>query len=549
MLQSTKQIFQILNPRDIKSLSFLLFFSLITSFLELINLGFVYVFIKTIFDQELLRDLVSNYFIFLNHLSYKTLIFLMTFIFISFFLLKSFIIIVLVYFNNKIVYKFYSNFSFNLYSHFLLNNHFYTIKKEKSKIQNSILHETQNLTKLILFEISKYIEILNIFLIVIFLFFLNTKIFLCLFAFYSLFIFVIYNSYKFKLKSFGKIRLNSIENLSLYVSDSLSFIDEISIYKKHNLFFSIFKNKINQLSNSLMKQNIYLSIPRYLFEILFIISIGIIIFIAFSLNLPVGEIAAIFGVYAASAFKILPSVNKLINVFQNINLLLPILDRLLVIKNKFVKFKSKINRTNNLKTLNIENLTFRFGKKDIFKNLSFSSNRGDCIALKGPSGSGKTTILKIIAGIYTKYEGQIFFNNYNGKNIDTFKIAYVSQDNFIFNETLLFNISLSHNVKNSKEISKILKFFNINLELNYILSENGSNLSEGQRQRICLIRALNYKPDLLLMDEPSSALDEKIKIKIFKYIKNNFKRKIIIFSTHDKDLLSMSNKIINLASK
>ena len=549
MLQSTKQILQILNPRDIRSLSFLLFFSLITSFLELINLGFVYVFIKTIFDQELLNNLVSHYFIFLSHLSYKNLIFLMTFIFISFFLLKSFIIILLVYFNNKIVYKFYSDFSFNLYSHFLLNNHFYTIKKEKSKIQNSILHETQNLTKLIIFEISKYIEILNIFLIVIFLFFLNTKIFLCLFAFYSLFIFVIYNSYKLKLKTFGKIRLNSIENLSLYVSDSLSFIDEISIYKKHNLFFSIFKNKINQLSNSLMKQNIYLSIPRYLFEILFIISIGIIIFITFSINLPVGEIAAIFGVYAASAFKILPSVNKLVNVFQNINLLLPILDRLLVIKNKFVNFKSKSNRTKNLKTLNIKNLTFKYGKKNVFNNLSFFSKHGDCIALKGPSGSGKTTILKIIAGIYPKYEGQILFNNYNEKNIDTFKIAYVSQDNFIFNESLLFNISLSNNVKNSGEISKMLKFFNINLDLNYMLSENGSNLSEGQRQRICLIRALFYNPDLLLMDEPSSALDEKIKIKIFKYIKNNFKKKIIIFSTHDKDLLSMSNKIINLASK
>ena len=129
------------------------------------------------------------------------------------------------------------------------------------------------------------------------------------------------------------------------------------------------------------------------------------------LDYELAKTASLFGVYMAASFKILPSANKLINVFQNINLLIPILSRMNSVKKKFdFKYFSKKKSVKAL-SIDISDLSFQYQSHILFKNINLFLKKGDILSVIGSSGSGKSTLLRIIAGLNNDYSGKISFNN------------------------------------------------------------------------------------------------------------------------------------------
>lgn len=194
--------------------------------------------------------------------------------------------------------------------------------------------------------------------------------------------------------------------------------------------------------------------------------------------------------------------------------------------------------------LEVKNLskTYYTNKAEIntLENISFKINDGDFIGIIGPSGAGKSTLLSILASLEKKTDGEIIKN-------DDLNIGYMFQNDSLFPWLTIYDnctIGLKINKKNNKEmVDKLLKTYDL-----YEFKDNyPKDLSGGMRQRVALIRTLVTKPDILLLDEPFSALDYQTRLKVSDDVVNIIKKeeKTLIIVTHDiREALRICNKIL-----
>ncbi|EOI00263.1 hypothetical protein UAW_00129 [Enterococcus haemoperoxidus ATCC BAA-382] len=171
-------------------------------------------------------------------------------------------------------------------------------------------------------------------------------------------------------------------------------------------------------------------------------------------------------------------------------------------------------------SVDVEDVSFKYSyfEEDILHSVSFQIERGDKVAIVGKSGSGKSTLLKLLAGLYDTTSGQIKFNTIDLKQIDDASlkscISIVNQKPTIFNASLYDNIVLNQEDATDDRVEQAIFdsrvdeiIMNLPLGLETQISEGGMNLSGGQMQRISIARALVKETSLLLMDEPTSSLD------------------------------------------
>ena len=202
--------------------------------------------------------------------------------------------------------------------------------------------------------------------------------------------------------------------------------------------------------------------------------------------------------------------------------------------------------------LSIKNLKkiYHTDKEEILAvdDFSFDINKGDFIAIVGPSGCGKSTILSILCNLENKSNGEINIK-------DNLNIGYMLQEDCLFEwKNILDNCLIGPSI--NKTLTKEKKDYVINLLNTYGLKDfiysYPDNLSGGMRQRVALIRTLANDPDILLLDEPFSALDYQSRIAIsddiYKILKKE--KKTIIMVTHDiAEAISMCDKVIVLTKR
>ncbi len=198
--------------------------------------------------------------------------------------------------------------------------------------------------------------------------------------------------------------------------------------------------------------------------------------------------------------------------------------------------------------IKIDNLTYYYidKKKKIgispICNLNTTIENNSFTIIIGESGSGKTTLLKLIAGIYKPNDGFIYFDNDDVTNLDAASrhLSYISQEFALYPHLTVFD-NIAYPLKIAKvpaeEIRiRVNEMLNL-LDMNLYQSRKPKQLSIGQRQRVAIARALIKKPNLILLDEPLSNLDEKLKnemVKLFKEIKEKFAI-TFVYVTHKLD--------------
>lgn len=203
--------------------------------------------------------------------------------------------------------------------------------------------------------------------------------------------------------------------------------------------------------------------------------------------------------------------------------------------------------------LKIENLSKTYyslkGEVKAIDNFSLNINNGDYISIIGSSGCGKSTILNILSSLDKDYDGNIIFKN------NDIKVGYMLQEDSLFDwltvyENAIIGLKIKKilNEENIRYVKKLL----IKYGLKDFMNKYPRSLSGGMRQRVALIRTLAIKPNILLLDEPFSALDYQTRLKVsddvYKIIKEE--GKTVIMVTHDiAEAISMSDKVVVLSKR
>lgn len=205
--------------------------------------------------------------------------------------------------------------------------------------------------------------------------------------------------------------------------------------------------------------------------------------------------------------------------------------------------------------IKVENITKRFKNRMVLKSISFQIEKGEFVSIIGPSGCGKTTLLKMINRLIKPTSGKIYINGQNIYDKDPITLrrnmGYVIQQNGLFpHMTIKDNIEIIPKLekKKSEEIYKrTIELMNmVDLNPDEYLNRYPSELSGGEQQRIGVARAFANDTDIVLMDEPFSALDPITRADLQNELLNLQSKlnKTIVFVTHDMDeALKLSNKI------
>ena len=212
---------------------------------------------------------------------------------------------------------------------------------------------------------------------------------------------------------------------------------------------------------------------------------------------------------------------------------------------------TSVNSNNDILTIKKLSKIYHTNKSEIpaIKDLNLNIKEGEFVAIVGPSGCGKTTLLSILCSLEEKSQGEIIYTQ--GKQ----KMGYMLQNDTLFPwlnilDNTLLGLKVEKNItkENIQKVTKLLETYG----LKDFIKKYPNNLSGGMRQRVALIRTLATNPDILLLDEPFSALDYQTRLEVsddvWKIIKKEKKTTIMI--THDiAEAISMADRIIVLTNR
>lgn len=203
--------------------------------------------------------------------------------------------------------------------------------------------------------------------------------------------------------------------------------------------------------------------------------------------------------------------------------------------------------------LDVQDVAFSIGDRQLLKPVSLQLYQGDCVLLTGPSGSGKSTFLKILASLITPTSGQLFFRN---SDITTLKaevyrqqVSYCFQTPQLFGQTVYDNLALPWQIRRQKpqrdKLVAALESVNLSPD---ILNKPVEQLSGGEKQRVGLLRNLQFMPEVLLLDEVTSALDEENRLSVLSLINRIAadEKVAVVRISHDVNDIQQAEQVLRL---
>jgi ABC-type bacteriocin/lantibiotic exporter with double-glycine peptidase domain len=396
----------------------------------------------------------------------------------------------------------------------------------------------------------------------------NIFVFLILMTVLLIIFFLFDLIFKKKLNNYGLQTNRESNNMARCITEAMNGIKTIRILGISNFFYNSLVNTSKNYAKLNLNQLTISQSPKYIIEAAIIYFLFLVFFFSFVLFEDKQNIIPILSMFGIASIRLIPSFNQLISCFSHlrfcrdgIRLLAKDITELRNKEKENNSFLNKeINQIKKFETLELKNISFTYNKKSRINldNASISIKKNEFIGIMGPSGSGKTTLIDIMLGLLKPDKGQILINNIVLKDTNTFiksKTAYLPQQAFIIDGSIKENVALGYlndeidekKVLNSLHKAKIAStVLEMNDGINTHIGENGIKLSGGQRQRIAIARAFYHKREVLILDESTSALDERIEEEIINELKLLKKEITLLMIAHRHSSLKHCDKIIEI---
>lgn len=547
------------DKKEKKFLWIIIFGIIITTILETFSIASII----PVFNAIIFEKIPENNLSFLKNftLNQNTKVIIL-FIFLFIFIFKNLFIVFFNYFFIFFLKRISTTISNRLFSLCLKQDYIFFAKGKSKDLLNKIKDDVTKMHAFLLSLINVSTETFFILGISFFLIFVNYKIFLFSFGIFFFAILIYFYYFKKRIHNWSLTNVESSIKINHLVIEGINGIKDLIIYKLEDLFCNSFNRSSHLFNSSRSNMDFLNNIQKYWLELVAIFAMTIASIYLVFYNFDINALIPVFGVFIYALFRMLNSFNRIVVGVQNLRYnyysFVSIAERIKSFESAKKIFINKQIHFQN--SIDLKNVSFFYNTNSnkALDNINFKIQRGECVGILGNNGSGKSTLLYLLSGLIEPSEGHILID---GK-YDLFKnrvewyekLSYVQQNIFLLDSTIKHNICLvDENEVDNLKLEKISddlqldQFFNkFPNKLNTQVGMNGLNLSGGQKQMISLARALYKDSEIVILDEPSSALDSPNTALIKEIIQSLKYKKTIIMVTHDNSFNDCFDKIIKI---
>jgi ATP-binding cassette subfamily B protein/ATP-binding cassette subfamily C protein len=523
-------------------LVFVLILSIGLSLVETLGISAIMPFISVVSDPKLLESgWYKKAYDFLGFFSVENFIITLGVGIIIFYVFRAVYSVFHTYCINRYSIGMYKYFSKKAFEINLSISYKVYAQKNSAELMRAISGETGEISKVVLNILQLFSEIFTVLMVYSVIIFLNWKMTLVV-TVVLLFIVTFLLSIMTKMSSIqGKKSLVSGRKISRTLKEALGNIKYVKLKGNEKEILRTYDNALEINTRSNLINNVLGIIPKGILESIgFSLLIAAILFIVWVYH-DASRVIPIISMYALALYRILPSVHRMM---QNIN---GIVFSEETLKKVYENLHQPVEKEGGApisfeRSIRLENINFKYlTGGEVITGVSLTINKGEKIAFTGESGGGKSTLIDIIIGIHKPLSGNVYIDDklLTDENIRSWrkKIGYIPQSIYLFDGTVAENVSFGstldeEKIKLSLQKANIWDFLSQKDGINTLVGDGGIQLSGGQQQRIGIARALYDDPEVLVLDEATSSLDNETEQKIMDEIYGVSAYKTLIVIAH-----------------
>ena len=558
MIKDFKKIRALLPREQKRALIILSGLLLVGMFLEILGLGMLLPILTILLNPEQLSNVLAHFtFIDLKAFNYNDVVVFSLFSIFFVYIFKTLFLVFINYKQNVILEntgisiqnKLFSNQLYRSYEHHLYRDFSEIIKD----VQLEVFFFISFCRSLIIF----FVEFALVTAILATILYLEPQGALVIGSIFGVLGFFFLQLSKKKLKVWGEEREVLDGKILKTLTNSLSGIKEVKLFHKEGYFINMLKENNTRKAKISANFQTLSQIPRFYLELITIIGMVVLILVLFYNGIKTTEIVTLLGVFVAAAFRMIPSINRILSALQNIKFYGSTVKKMYdqIIGFNYSKSNLNFKKFSFNKEIKLEGIQFSYKEKKILNSTNLEIKKGTTIGVVGPSGSGKSTLVDLINGLLKPLKGSV---SVDGTNIDEIikpwqqSLGYVGQEIFLMDDTIKANIAFGvidqeiniNNIYKALEAAQLSTFIDeLKLGINTRVGERGIQLSGGQKQRLGIARALYRNPSILIFDEATASLDHETEKQVMSSIYNLKQNKTMIIIAHRISTLNHCDKV------
>ncbi len=569
MIEVARKLSVLYNQREKAYLCAILALNILGSFLEVLGIGALIPIITLLTKPEIIEknSLLLWMKKLINPASNADFIVVLSLIFLSIMLLKNLFLFSVTWIQSRFLNKKYLCIADELYSSFLNSPYSFHLRKNTASLQQHMECIGAVINGLMFPSLTIFTEVAVTVTIIIALAWIDIASTAFIAISFIVMVGIFYVLTRIKLKKWGETRNYHRTKTIQQINQGLGGIKETKILHKEKYFIGEYVKHLSQTLNVDHKERVVLQTPRlYIETITVVLIVGIMLYF-----LNYGNDPQIFlikmSLFAVAAIRIMPSFGRISASMSTMRIYTPALDVLLedlrtagklsAFGTKEIEEGSEIRFKDNIELKSIcfnyeDNLDFKIS--DVNLKIKIKNS----VAFVGPTGAGKTTVVDIITGLLSPVSGKVEVDGLDiasGMISWQRQIGYIPQNIYLTDDTIRRNIAFGvcdaeideKKIQNAIRLAQLENFISgLQKGIDTEIGERGVRISGGERQRIGIARALYNDPEVIVMDEATSSLDNETERAFMEAIKNLGGKKTIIIIAHRLTTVQHCDKIFFL---
>lgn len=365
-----------------------------------------------------------------------------------------------------------------------------------------------------------------------------------------------------RISRWAKIRQQYERKRIQDLQQGLGGAKDVKLLGREAEFIAEYRDATQQVAHAYQRQYFTQSLPRLWYELLATAGLSLLGFSLVSQGISGREIIPRLGLFAAAAFRLLPSLNRIISSWQSVQFMAPVASTL---SDELSLCNNLVNRATRTRApfhdvITLCGITYSYphARSPAISDVSITIPKGSAVGIIGGSGAGKSTLVDLLLGLLPPDKGIV---SVDGVNIQSHlrewqnNVGYVPQSIFLTDDTIRRNIAFGVTEKeiDDEAVARALKAAHLDTfveslpsGVNTLVGERGVRLSGGQRQRIGIARALYIDPPILVLDEATSSLDTNTEADVMAAVNQLHGEKTLVIVAHRLSTVANCDHLIRL---